>query len=90
MPVRPGKKYGSFLTAAAVVFAAVIAACSTTKATGPVNTGNASKGDSVNLSGTYNLTSFTGCDGRLRPTVRRSSWTKTTYKFRGRVDCSTA
>ena len=28
------------------------------------NPGSVSKGDSVNLSGTYDLAAFTGCDGR--------------------------
>jgi hypothetical protein len=58
--MRLHPKYNSLVTVAAIALAAVIAACSTTKATGPVNPGNVSKGDSVNLSGTYNLVFFTG------------------------------
>jgi hypothetical protein len=58
MRVHP--KSNSLLTVAAIALAAVIAACSTTNATGPGNLANVTKGDSVNLSGTYNLVSFTG------------------------------
>lgn len=58
--MRVHAKCNSFVTAAAVVMAAVMAACSTTKATGPGNPGNVSKGDSVDLSGSYNLVFFTG------------------------------
>ena len=58
MRVRPTRK--SVCTVAAIAMAAAIAACSTTKATGPDNPGNVSKGDSVNLSGTYDLAAFTG------------------------------
>ena len=67
MRVRPTRK--SVCTVAAIALAAVgIAACSTTKATGPTNPGSVSKGDSVNLSGTYDLAAFTaatvdGSDG---------------------------
>jgi hypothetical protein len=69
--------------------AAVIAACSTTKATGPGNPGNVSKGDSVNLSGTYNLVLFTGAtvDSSDGATL---TLTKTTYKLQstGSFDCT--
>jgi hypothetical protein len=58
MRIHP--KRNSFITLAAIAGAAIIAACSTTKATGPLNPGNVSKGDSVNLSGSYDLTAFTG------------------------------
>ncbi len=60
--MRLHPKYNALLTVAAIALAAVIAACSTTttNATGPANPGNASKGDSVNLSGTYDLVAFTG------------------------------
>lgn len=66
MRVRPTRK--SVCTVAAIALAAGIAACSTTKATGPTNPGSVSKGDSVNLSGTYDLAAFTaatvdGSDG---------------------------
>jgi hypothetical protein len=50
MRVHP--KSNSLLTVAAIALAAVIAACSTTNATGPGNLANVTKGDSVNLSGT--------------------------------------
>ncbi len=58
--MRLHPKCNSFVTVAAVVLAVVMAACSTTKATGPTNPGNVSKGDSVDLSGSYNLVFFTG------------------------------
>jgi hypothetical protein len=58
--MRLHPKYHSLLTVAALALAAVVAACSTTKATGPANLGNVTKGDSVNLSGTYDLVFFTG------------------------------
>jgi hypothetical protein len=78
--MRLHPKCSSFITLAAIALAAGIAACSTTKATGPVNPGNVSKGDSVNLSGSYDLTAFTG------ETVDSSdgaslALTKTTYKI---------
>jgi hypothetical protein len=60
LAMRLHPKCNSFITLAAIALAAVIAACSTTKATGPGNPGNVSKGDSVNLSGTYDLAAFTG------------------------------
>lgn len=76
--MRLHPKGKSLITAGAVVLAAVIAACSTTKATGPGNPGDVSKGDSVNLSGTYNLVSFTGqtVDANDGATI---VLTKTTY-----------
>jgi len=58
--MRLHPKCNSLLTTAAIVMAAVIAACSTTSSTGPGNLGNVTKGDSVNLTGTYNLVFFTG------------------------------
>lgn len=55
------RRIDSTLTIAAIVLTAVIAACSTTSnATGPTSPGSARQGDSVNLSGTYDLTSFPG------------------------------
>ena len=78
MRIHP--KRNSFITLAAIAVAAVIAACSTTKATGPLNPGNVSKGDSVNLSGSYDLTAFTGetVDSSDGATL---ALTKTTYKI---------
>jgi hypothetical protein len=86
--MRLHPKCNAFMTAAAVVLAATIAACSTTKATGPANLGNVVKGDSVNLTGTYQLSSFTGetVDSTDGATI---TLTKTTYKFQstGLFDC---
>lgn len=86
--MRLHPKSNLLLTVTAVVLAAVIAACSTTKATGPGNPGNVSKGDSVNLSGTYGLVFFTG------QTVDSSDGaalilSKTTYKIQstGSFNC---
>ena len=73
-------KCKAFVTVAGVVLAAVMAACSTTKPTAPAIAGGVSAGDSVNLSGTYNLAAFTGgtidsTDGAVL------TLTKTTYKL---------
>ena len=86
--MRLHPKCHSFLTAAAIALAAVIAACSTTKATGPGNPGNVSKGDSVNLSGAYNLVFFTGTT--VDPSDGATlTLTKTTYKLQstGSFEC---
>jgi hypothetical protein len=88
LAMRVHPKSNSLLTVAAIVLAAVIAACSTTKATGPGNPGNVTKGDSVNLSGTYDLAAFTGqtVDANDGATLVLS---KTTYKITstGTFDC---
>jgi hypothetical protein len=80
--MRLHPKYNSLLTVAAIALTAVIAACSTTatSATGPTNPGNASKGDSVNLSGTYDLVFFTGetVDANDGATI---ALTKSTYNL---------
>jgi hypothetical protein len=80
LAMRLHPKCNQLLTVAAIALAAVIAACSTTKATGPGNLANVTTGDSVNLSGTYNLVSFTGetVDANDGATI---VLTKTTYNL---------
>ena len=87
MRVRPTRK--SVCTVAAIALAAAIAACSTaTKgATGVGNT-SLTQGDSVNLSGTFALASFTGqvVDSSDGATI---VLTKTTYNIQstGAFNC---
>jgi hypothetical protein len=82
--------YRSLLTVAAIALTAVVAACSTTNsnATGPGNLSNVTKGDTVNLSGTYNLVFFTGetVDANDGATI---VLTKTTYNLQatGLFEC---
>jgi hypothetical protein len=88
MRVRPTRK--SVCTVAAIAMAAAIAACSTAtkNATGPGNTGGITKGDTVNLTGSFNLASFTGqvVDSSDGATL---VLTKTTYSIHstGLFDC---